>query len=260
MILWRRIRPFLSTSVRFMHISLLESQSQYQGTRLGLLWLPASTLIFTSMLALVFRHSDTVPMADFFLYVLSGYTLWQFIQGSINGSTDIIQKRLEFAIHNNLTLAGLFGKLLVDRLFEYSINLAVLVAAIILLRPNYIGWHIFLFIPFISIIIPTSIAVSYLVNIVTVLVPDMATLIRTSTRFIFFASPIFWIASERTGVRQLLSQYNPVAYFLGMVRQVFGIAPIESAAWIGSACICGLACVVGYAAFSRSKSFVRNIK
>ncbi|GGA41005.1 ABC transporter permease [Pelagibacterium lentulum] len=260
MILWRRIRPFLSTFVRFMHISFLEAKSGYQGTRLGLLWLPFSTLIFTGMLTLVFRHSDTMPIADFFLYVLSGYTLWQFIQGSINGSIDIIQKRLEFAIHNNLTLAGLFSKLLVDRLFEYSVNLGVLIVAIVVLRPGYVGWDLFLFAPFIAIIVPTSLAISYLINIITVFFPDMATLIRTATRFLFFASPIFWIASEGTGVRQFLSQYNPVAYFLGMVRQVFGVTPIEASAWIGSIAVSLVVCGVGYVAFSRSKGFVRNIK
>ncbi|MCD7061411.1 ABC transporter permease [Pelagibacterium xiamenense] len=260
MILWRRIRPFLSTFVRFMHISYLEAKSQYQGARLGLLWIPASTLIFTAMLALVFRHSDTMSLTDFFLYVLSGFTLWGFIQDSVNGSTDVIQKKLEFAIHNNLTLAGLFGKLLIDRLFEYSINLALLLAAMLVLSPVKFGLELALFIPFLAIIIPTSLAIGYLVNILTIFFPDLASLIRTATRFVFFASPIFWVASERGGVRAFLSDYNPVSYYMGMCRQVFGIMPLEASAWVGSILISLALCTVGSVTYARSHSFVRNIK
>lgn len=260
MTLWHHIRPLLSTLVRFMHISFLEAKSEYQGTRLGLWWLPFSTLIFTAMLALVFRHSDNMDISIFFLYVLSGYTLWQFIQASIVGSLNVIQNRLEFAIHNNLTLAGLFGKILCDRLFEYGLNLALLATAIVLLAPDKLGPHLLLFGPFLAIIIPTSLAVSYLVNIATIFFPDVSTLIRTGTRFLFFASPIFWVASETSSVRQFLVQYNPISYYLGMTRQVFGSAPIEAGAWIGSLAISLTLCAVGYFTFARSKSFVRNIK
>lgn len=260
MVLWRRIRPFLSTFVRFLHISYLEAKSQYRGARLGILWIPVSTLIFAAMLSLVFRHSDAMSMTDFFLYVLSGYTLWGFILASVVSSTDVIQKRLEFAIHNNLTLAGLFGKLLVDRLFEYGINLAVLVAIIVIMSPTKLGLELLLFIPFIAIIVLTSLSTAYLVNIITVFVPDLASLIRTGIRFVFFASPVFWVASERTGVRAFLATYNPVSYYLGMCRQVFGITPLEAFPWIGGLTVSLALCLAGAFAFVQSSSFVRNIK
>ncbi len=258
--LWHQIRPFLSKFVRFMHISYLEAKSNYQGTRLGLLWLPVSTLLFTGMLALVFRHSDAMTITEFFLYVLSGYILWQFIQASIITSTDIVQRQLEFAIHNNLTLAGLFGKLLMDRLFEYGINLALLVAVIVLLSPGNVDLNLALFIPFVAIIVPTSLAVSYLVNAVTIFFPDLSTLVKTGTRFMFFASPVFWVATDRTDIRTLLVQYNPVSYYMDITRQVFGILPLQPASWISSALVSLGLCVAGYITFVYSQNFVRNIK
>ena len=261
MTLWHWLRPYISLFVRFMRISFLEAKSEYYGTRLGLLWLPTSTLIFTAMLALVFRHSDSMPIQEFFLYVLSGYVLWLFIQDSINGSTDVIQKRLEFAIHNNLSLAGLFGKLLVDRLFMFSLNLILLVAAVVVLAPQLIGLNLFAFIPFLIIVTATSLAVAYIVNLTTVAFPDLATLIRTGTRFVFFASPIFWTpADDGMGIRQVLVTYNPVSYFLGMIRQCFGLEAFSALTWGISLSMGGLLCLVGWIAFSRSESMIRNIK
>jgi ABC-type polysaccharide/polyol phosphate export permease len=260
MTFWRRLRLYISTAVRYLHISYIEARAGYQGTRLGLLWLPLSTLIFTSMLALIFRHSDTMPIAEFFLYVLCGYTLWQFIAGSISGSTDVIQKKFDFALHNNLSLIGLFAKLLVDRLFEYAINVALVLVAIALLAPSMLGLNLLLAIPFLPLLIVTSLALAYIVNVVTVFAPDMSAVIKTAVRFIFFASPVFWSAAERTDIRQLLATYNPVAYYLGVARQVFGVEPFSLSTWTIALIISTCICLAGAVAYSHSSRLVTNIK
>lgn len=219
-----------------------------------------TTLLFTTTLALIFRSSDAYSTSGFFLYVLSGFTLWTFIQNSIVASTDVIQRRLEFATHNNLTLAGLFAKLLVDRLFEYGINLIVLISMIALFSLGSFGVVFLLFVPFMAIIVATSLATAYLINIVTIFFPDLANLIKTGARFMFFASPIFWVASDSTGVRQFLSTFNPVSYYLGICRQVFGIEPFDATTWMTCFLISVLVCVAGYITYARTHSFVRNIK
>lgn len=261
MAIWKGIRPHLSRLIRFFHISYIEAKSRQRGSHLGILWIPLTSLIFSAVLALIFRHSDTMSPTDFFLYVLAGYILWTFIAESINGSTDVIQSQLEFGIHNNLTLVGLFGKLLVDRLFEYSLNLALLLAVMLLLNPSFVGPQLALFVPFLALIVVTSIGTAYLVNLVTIFFPDTTNLFKVGTRFMFFVSPVFWSAADRTsGPRTLLMQYNPVSYYLSLPRQVFGIEPVEPAAWliasIASAGVCGAA----YLAYHYSQGFVRNLK
>lgn len=257
---WQRVRPILSVAVRFMRISYLEAKSEYQGTKLGLAWVPVSTLIFTAMLALVFRHSEAGSEVDFFLYVLAGYVLWNFISDSVAGSVDIIQRRLEFALHNNLTLFGLFMKTLADRLFLYSINLLLLVVCVVLLKWSALGYELFLILPFGVIITVASVSVSYIVNLVTIYFPDMSLMIKTAVRFVFFASPIFWIAEDADGIRGLLSTYNPAAYYLSMSRQVFGIEPFELNIWLISALMTLFLAVVAVIAYRRTESFVRNLK
>jgi len=258
---WEHIRPHLSRFVRFMRISYLETKSDYQGTYLGLLWEPLSTLIFTAMLTFVFRYSDETSHVDFFLYVLSGYVLWGFISDSISGSTDIIQRRLEFALHNNLTLGGLFGKILIDRLFIYLINIIALIASTILLNPNNLGINVFMFIPFVILTSFTSLSVSYLVNLVTIFFQDMSNFIKTGIRFLFFASPVFWVADNgANSVRRLLVEYNPAAYYLDLSRQVFGIQALNGHIWLVATAMSLVLCVAGLVAYQWSASFVRNIK
>lgn len=258
--LWRQIRPYLSVAVRFLHISYIEAKNEHSGARLGLLWTPLSSLVFSAILALIFRQSDSVSVADYFLYVFCGYVFWGFVSESLTGSTDLIQSRLDFAVHNNLTLIGLFGKTLADRLLKYFMNVVVLLLLIVVLRPGDITVSLALFPVFLVIVSIASLGGAYLTNIVTVLYPDMKTAVKVGARFMFFASPVFWSVDTTHGTRAILSQYNPVAYYLSAVRQVFGLQPLEPKAWIVTALISCLVAIAGYLAYLSSQSFVRNFK
>lgn len=257
---WRRLRPYPSLLVRFLHISFLEAQAEHQSTRLGILWMPLSTLIFTGLLALVFRHSDTVPVADFFVYVLTGYVLWQFIQDSITGSTNVIQSRLDFAVHNNISILGLFLKVLVDRLLEMGINTVLVLISLILFSPSSIGLNLLLVVAFLPLICATSVAMAYIVNLITIIFPDMGAIIRTGVRFVFFASPVFWVYDGVGGVRHLLATYNPVSYYLSISRQMFGIEPFHAKAWLLVTVMAVILMIMSWFIFSRTKNIVTNIK
>lgn len=257
---WHWLRPYPSLLIRFFHISFLEAQSEHQSTRLGILWIPLSTLIFTALLAFVFKHSDVVPVGDFFIYVLSGYILWRFIQDSISGSTTVIQSRLDFAVHNNISMLGLFLKVLVDRLFELGINTVLLVAALLLFSLHSFGANlllVFILLPLISL---TSISLAYLVNLITIMFPDMGAIIRTGVRFVFFASPVFWVYDGVTGARHLLATYNPVSYYLAISRQVFGVEPVMLQTWVVAIIISAVLVAISTLTFARTKSIVTNIK
>lgn len=222
--------------------------------------MPLSTLIFTSLLAFVFKHSDAVPVSEFFVYVLSGYILWQFIQDSISGSTNLIQTRLDFAVHNNISMFGLFLKVLVDRLFELSINTCLLLVALLVFSPSSLGPSILLLVVFVPLISATSVSLAYLINLVTIIFPDMGAIIRTAVRFVFFASPIFWVYDGVGGIRHLLATYNPVSYYLSLNRQIFGIQPLQLSSWLVVTIISAVLMVLSTLIFSRTKTIVTNIK
>ncbi|WP_024585984.1 ABC transporter [Aliihoeflea sp. 2WW] len=261
MTVWNTIRPHLSWLVRFFHISFIEARSERQSSYLGILWAPLSTLIFTLMLALVFRQPHLITASEFYLYVLSGYALWSFIAATITSSTMVIQKRYDFAIHNGLTLGRLYLKLLIDRLFSMGMDLILVVIALIILAPGSIGVHLLLLPPLLLILALVSLAVAYLTNIAVIFFPDLDTILSVGVRLMFFVSPVFWGAEgDATGIRAMLIDYNPAAYFLSSFRQAFGVLPIEIKDWIVMIGISATLCAVAAIAYRRSNSFVRNLK
>lgn len=265
--LWKSVRPYLSRFVRFTNIAYLEAKSDYEGTMLGIAWMPLSTLAFSIVIAVVLRSPSSGNVTQFFLYVFAGYVCWQFISDSIAKSTNIIQSKFDFAIHSGLSLGALFGKLVVDRLFELGMNLIVLSVAVVLLSPLSLGWPLLLLPVLIVLLSVTSAAVSYMVNLVTLMLPDLENLIRTSMRLLFFATPIFWGApavidarDPSHPIRIVLEQYNPAAYYLKMLRQIYGVESLDWSVWgIGIAITLGLT-LSGYWLFERTNGFVRNLK
>ena len=69
--LWLRIRPYLSNFVRYMHISYLEAKSGYEGTVLGILWIPVSTLSFALLLAMCLVYLLTTLGLGLFVSTIS---------------------------------------------------------------------------------------------------------------------------------------------------------------------------------------------
>ena len=258
--LWLRIRPYLSNFVRYLHISYLEANWQYVGTVLGILWIPVSTLSFALLLAFVFHRGGSMTVAQFFLYVLSGYVTWNFVSDSILRSTKIIQTKLDFAVHNNLGLAGLFGKMLADRGFELGLELAVLVVAVLVLAPMSYGPNILLLALLLPMLAIVSLALSYLVNLLTLFFPDLGNVVSTAVRLMFFATPIFWRVEDGADMRVALEVYNPASYFLMMMRQAFGVEPIALNDWLIGALISLIVTVGGYVAYRQSSFFVRNLR
>jgi lipopolysaccharide transport system permease protein len=258
--LWLRIRPYLSIFVRHMRISFIEAASDYEGTALGILWIPVGTVSFSIIIGFVLHANGLMNPIDFFLYVLSGYVAWNFISDTITRSTRIIQSRLDFAVHNNLGLAGLFGKMLADRGIEFALEFLTLALAVLILQPWSYGPQIFLLAILLPLLAITSLGLSYLVNLVTLFFPDLGNLISTGMRLMLFATPIFWTVESGSDARVWLEALNPAAYFLMMMRQAFGLEVFVLHEWLIGALITLIVAVVGAYAYRRSASFVKNLR
>lgn len=254
------LRQIVSKTIRLFLIVYFENKSAYQRTKIGLLWVPLSTMAFVLTLTLVFGPKDDPDPSKFFLYVFIGYTLWIFILDSITQSANIIQGQIDFANHNKMSLVDLYLKNLFDRLFRHLLSVAALFVIAGFFSPGTIWLSFLFYIPFILLIMAISLGISYLVNYTTLIFPDVEKVILIVARFLFFLSPVFWVADPGgAGMRNLLLLYNPVSYFLTIARQIFFIEPFNASSWIVAIGLTIVICVAGYVCYALTKNHVRNI-
>lgn len=254
-------RQALLRCIRFLRISFLELKAENRMTALGVLWVPVTSVLFAFVLAVLFRPMAGSTPAHGFLYVLVGYSLWQFIASTLNSSIDLVRRQFNNAVHNGLNLSGLYLKALSDRAVELALNLAVSGCAMLIIDPGSLGHSAALIVPAVAMVLIASLAASYLVSVASLLFPDLGRLIKTSTRFLFFVSPVFW-SVEATGqpIRLAIYSFNPVSYYLEMMRQAFGIEAYAAQSWGLSAAITLTLAGAGWLVFSRTRTIVTNIK
>jgi len=258
--LYNIIRRWISSSIRLLIISYYENASFYNRTKLGVLWIPLSTFCFAITLTLVFGSKESLDQTQFFLYVLVGYSLWLFILETVTQSTTIIQLQIDFANHNRMNLIGLFFRNLFSRLFRHLLNVGALFLCALILSTDTVAISFLIYLPFLFIILLTSLGLSYLINFTTLVFPDSEKAVLIASRFLFFLSPIFWSADQGAGgIRNILVTYNPVSYYLSIARQIFYVEPFDSSKWIIAIGITLAICVSSYFCYLRTKDIVRNI-
>lgn len=257
----KKARNILSLWVRYFRISYIEAKASQSGTYLGLLWVPLSSVIFSVTLGLVFKHSDDGNQLKFCLYVLSGYTAWGVVSDAITKSVDVIQTRWDFAVHNRITLLGLFAKQLSDKMVEYILNILGIILFTVVFTPELMGFNIVLLVPVAVLMALTYMPVAYIINIVTIFYPDFKALIRVGARFLFFVSPVFWtVAGDANGMRGVLVRYNPLSYYLSLPRQAVGVEPVDSRVWLITVVMTSFIILSGWVVYRYTNRFVRNLK
>lgn len=254
------IRRLASYAIRFLRISFLELKAKNQST-LGVFWIPLTSLLFAAVLFVLFGFSTEGVELNFFFYVLVGYSFWQFVAASLNGSIELLRTQFDHAVHNGLNLTGLYLKALSDRVAELILNLGVCVLAALLVHPIAFGKTAILIMPAIALALITSLSVSYIISLIATLVPDLGRVIRTGTRFLFFVSPIFWTVGDTDqAIRRAMYSFNPVSYYLEVMRQAFGVAPFDQLSWLMAFGLTAAFAAMGWLLFVRTRSIVTNIK
>lgn len=221
------IFSFLTEIKRWLAISIYEVSGRFADTRLGILWLPISNLFIIALLVGLFAHGNNDGILHFAQYVGFGYIMWVFISDSINGGAMVLKSQLGFASSNNMSITQLFLKMTIER--GYVLMLSIVTVSPLLLwgDPFQIIPKIMLLISAIILSILVSFYLSYVLSVAVLFVPDLGKFINSMTRFMFFASPVFWV-NNGEGIRGILSSYNPIAWFLTLGRQALGISPPNS--------------------------------
>ena len=258
--MYKYFRKQVSKAIRLSMIAYFENRAVYERTILGLTWIPISTLAFVITLTLVFNTGGYSEAAEFFLYVFIGYSLWVFILDTITQSTTVIQNQIDFANHNRMNIIDLFLRNLFNRFFRFLLNVSALFLTVAFLSIDTVAYSFLAYGPFMLLILLTSFALSYLINFMTLVYPDSEKAIQTVARFLFFVSPVFWIADPGAGgVRGILLTYNPIAYYLSIARQLFFVEPFSADTWGIALIITTITCLASYICYLRTKDFVRNM-
>jgi ABC-type polysaccharide/polyol phosphate export permease len=206
---------------RYFLLSHLTYKAKYADSSIGILWIPISNLFLIAVLTLIFNSGEAKLLA-YASYITVGYISWGFLSDTLNGGCDVFRARRNDLGSPGTSIANVFVQALIDRVYVFLLN-CIALSFLFLPGALFEMERLFVLIVALTSIVTTSFLCSYLTSVFTLYFPDFKRLIGNLTRILFFSSPIFWgFGTVLSGARLYFYTYNPITYFLELMRYSFG--------------------------------------
>ena len=211
-------------------LGFADFQVAHRRTVIGPLWQVVQVAIWVVGLTLVFRQALAASAANYMVYVAIGIVLWNFISASITQGTlaFIRHAGLIRDINNPILIYPfrIFANNLVKLGVQASVILMVWPTALVVLQPSML-----LAIPGFALVLLTALWVVPLLALIGVRYRDTSHAFQAVMRFLFFATPVFWLPSGLES-REYIATFNPLAHYLNVVREPLLGGAAEPLSWI----------------------------
>ncbi len=211
-------------------LGLADFQVAHRRAVIGPLWQVVQVAIWVVGLTLVFRQALAASAPNYMLYVAIGVVLWNFISSSITQGT------LAFIRHAGL-IRDINNPVLIYPfriLANNFIKLGVQASVILMVWPTasvVLGPSMLLAIPGFALVLLTALWVIPLLALIGVRYRDTSHAFQAVMRFLFFATPVFWLPSG-LGAREYIATFNPLAHYLNVVREPLLGGTADPLSWI----------------------------
>lgn len=216
-----------------------EIQNRYRRSALGLAWIGISYAFFIVVIVLFFRGFASRG-ADYYIHhVAVGYAAFTFLMSNVTDGCHVFKGSATWIKSASLPYSVYVFKGLARAFFPFVIHFAVALVIMVAYgwRP---GWSALLAAPALVAYLVNAVWVQYLLGMVAARWQDVAHLIATITRLLFFATPIIWVYSETGGMRRTLADINPLTHFVEIFRAPLIGEPLIDISWpVVLACTAG---------------------
>lgn len=196
---------------------------RYLGNYLGILWAfiqPAFTILIMWFVFQLGFKSQPINNFPFILWLSSGMIPWTYLSDSINsGASSILEnsflvKKVVFRV-SVLPIVKLMSALFIHSFFIVILMLMFIIYGY---TPD-LYWFETIYFLFASLILLTGI--TWITSSVIVFFRDFGNFIALILQFLFWGTPIFWLASSLPIKYHLLLKINPFYYIIDGYRDAF---------------------------------------
>lgn len=203
---------------------------EFRETKLGFLWPILTAIIWIGGLTYLFSSLLSKDSDILLPYICIGIIFWNFISQSIAKGCR--------SISSSSYLVGQFNIQVLSHVMRSQVSVLTVTAlqfTLVIATVAYFGKlsevHLIPFLIGLLLIITTAFLVMAFLGVLSVVVADITPMVSALLRVLFWLSPVFWMPSMAPE-RSVLVVYNPVSYFLEIVRNpLMGLA-VDSSTYV----------------------------
>jgi ABC-2 type transport system permease protein len=222
---------------------------------LGYVWAVLDPLALSFVYWFLFTQVITrkIGFPPYILFLVTGQLVWQWINSSINTSLNALRSESQMVRSSNVPRELWILRVVLSKGVEYLFSLPVLaVFAIVYTKaPNHdiLLWPLAMVL---TVVLCTG--VGLILAPAAVLVRDLRSIVRITTRAMFFLSPILYslhdVVKKRHGAAEFVS-WNPVSGIMALFRAPFFPQELNWSDVAHSAIVTAVLFVVGLWSFNR---------
>lgn len=188
----------------------------YRRSVLGPLWLTLSLGVLVTALGLLYGRLFNMPLERYLPHVALGFIAWQFVQAAVTRSCTVFVRHKVWITNAKRPLAMFVFKDVWENLLTMAHNGLVYVGVAIIFGVAA-GLHALLLVPGLALVVVNAVWVGLLLGTVCARFRDVAQIVGSVMRVVFFVTPVIWFP-DQLGARSHLALYNPFTYFIELVR------------------------------------------
>lgn len=227
---------------------------RYRRTVLGVSWLVTSFALFIFVYIVVFGHGSGLSQSEYALYVTLGFGLWSFISGAVGDGCVAYSASSNWILGASIPYPAFIFQIVYRNWLVFLLTLLVIAVALLWLKSNWT--HNMLWaLPGLLVYVVTPVWLTAILAPLCARHRDALHAVQTGMRLLFFATPILWLPSQRAQLA-LLAHYNPLSYFIDIVRTplIYDAFPHDS--WIVVLMINGFGMLAGITTYALTRNRV----
>ena len=190
----------------------------YQRTIIGPLWQMLQAGVWVLGLMTIFSESEGGSTTYYLGYVTCGVVFFSFISNIITASSNLFLQYSQDILNIPIPLLIYVYRMVTLNIINFLFQLPVVFAVIIF--SGNANRYILFSIPAFLIYFITATWVTLLLAILGTRFKDLKYSVASVMRLLFFFSPIFWIPIKGS-FREIIALFNPLTYFLEILRSPF---------------------------------------
>jgi len=221
---------------------------RYRRSILGPFWITISSATVILCLGFIYSSMLNVPLENYIPWLGVGLILWYFFSSIIIEGTNLFTEHEGLMKEIRINYLIFIFRVLIRNVIILFHNM-IIIACIILYFDIGLNFNILLFIPGIILCSISAFAVIGICGIICARYRDVSHIITNFTQLLFFLTPIIWKPNLIEGRKLLIVDFNPLFYFLNIVRNPLINLEVGLISWVVSLIITILLIVIFFIFF-----------
>ena len=237
-------------------LALDDLRQRYQRTVLGPLWVTIAHMFFVGGFAIWASVVMKQSLADAFLYVAAGMTVWALIANSLSEAPTVFIRASSFIMSYDLPISIQVFRAVSGQMLTFGHNMIVYAIAVVAVGHQQ-SLIILMAIPGIIMLFLIFVAWTPFLAIAGARYRDLGPLISSIIGMLIILTPIFWRKADIPQA-EWLANLNPIYHLIEIVRAPLLGYSASAMNWyvsLGVFAVCAIASTVAYSTNRKNVSY-----